>query len=309
MTPPRLRMPPRTDASTSPDHAVTAVLVSHDGAAWLPRVPRRAAAQTRPPHRVVAVDTGSTDETATCSPPPRASTVVEPAARPGSAPPSRPGSTPSPVRRSRRASRRDEWVWLLHDDSAPGARRAGAAARRAPTPPRGRRPRPEAARVAIAAAAARGRRHDLRHRPPRDRARARRVRPGPARRASRDVLAVNTAGMLVRRDVWTSSAVSTRSCRSSATTSTSAGAQRRGGRAVVAPRAGRPPRRGGVPAASAGADASALPTGAAARAHGMQLVLANTSAVAGAAVAVPLSRRAVLRVLGALLLLRSVSNT
>ena len=34
-------------------------------------------------------------------------------------------------------------------------------------------------------AAARARRHDLRHRPPRDRARARRVRPGPARRRPR----------------------------------------------------------------------------------------------------------------------------
>ena len=49
-------------------------------------------------------------------------------------------------------------------------------------PPRGRPPRPQAAGVALAQATARGGRHHLRHRSARDRARARRVRPGPARR-------------------------------------------------------------------------------------------------------------------------------
>ena len=67
--------------------------------------------------------------------------------------------------------------------------------------PAGRRARPQAARVALAQAPARGRRHDLRHRPARDRPRA----PASTTRASttrsRQVLAVNTAGMLVRRAV------------------------------------------------------------------------------------------------------------
>ena len=64
----------------------------------------------------------------------------------------------------------------------PRSRRARGPARRRGRRPRRRHPRPEAARVALAAPAPRGRRHHLRHRPPRDRAGTRRVRPGPARR-------------------------------------------------------------------------------------------------------------------------------
>ena len=66
----------------------------------------------------------------------------------------------------------------------PRARRAGRAARRRRRAPGGRHPRPQAARVALAAPAAGARRHDLRHRAPGDRPRARRVRPGPARRGA-----------------------------------------------------------------------------------------------------------------------------
>jgi len=51
-------MPPRSRRLPFPDHAVTAVLVSHDGAAWLADCTAGLAAQTRPPQRVVAVDTG-----------------------------------------------------------------------------------------------------------------------------------------------------------------------------------------------------------------------------------------------------------
>ena len=42
-------------------HHVTAVLVSHEGATWLPAALTNLAAQTRPPEAVVGVDTGSTD--------------------------------------------------------------------------------------------------------------------------------------------------------------------------------------------------------------------------------------------------------
>ena len=44
-----------------PQHVVTAVIVAHDGAAWLPRVIQALLEQTRPVQRVVAVDTGSRD--------------------------------------------------------------------------------------------------------------------------------------------------------------------------------------------------------------------------------------------------------
>ena len=41
---------------------VTAVIVAHDGALWLPRALAAVADQTRLPDRVLAVDTGSRDE-------------------------------------------------------------------------------------------------------------------------------------------------------------------------------------------------------------------------------------------------------
>src|SRR5581483_11718822 len=47
-----------------PGHHVTAVLVCHDGARWLPEVLAAIAAQTRPPERFIAADTGSTDGSA-----------------------------------------------------------------------------------------------------------------------------------------------------------------------------------------------------------------------------------------------------
>src|SRR5215471_17983441 len=40
---------------------VTAVIVAHDGAAWVPQVAHAVASQRRPVQRVVAVDTGSRD--------------------------------------------------------------------------------------------------------------------------------------------------------------------------------------------------------------------------------------------------------
>ena len=46
---------------TYPQHVVTAVIVAHDGAAWLPHVITALLGQTRPVQRVVAVDTGSRD--------------------------------------------------------------------------------------------------------------------------------------------------------------------------------------------------------------------------------------------------------
>src|SRR3954467_13221608 len=71
-------MPPRTPARPGPRaaprlppprpvefprHLVTAVLVAHDGAAWLPEALAALQWQRRGPQRVVAVDHGSTDQT------------------------------------------------------------------------------------------------------------------------------------------------------------------------------------------------------------------------------------------------------
>ncbi len=95
---------------------VTALLVSHEGARWLPAVLDGLAEQTRTPDRVLAVDTGSTDGSADLLVERLgADTVhaVSPRTSYGDA--VRAGlealpSTHDPA---------DEWVWLLHDDSAP----------------------------------------------------------------------------------------------------------------------------------------------------------------------------------------------
>ena len=158
--------------------SVAALLVSHDGARWLPAVIEGIRAQTTPLARVVAVDTGSKDESADLLE--QAFGEVERV----------PGGTGYPAAveiglELLRASGADcEWVWLLHDDANPEPAGAGHAARRGRRESRGRHPRPQAARVAVAASAARGGDHDLRHRAPRDRPRAGRVRPGTARRGA-----------------------------------------------------------------------------------------------------------------------------
>ncbi|MBF9073324.1 glycosyltransferase family 2 protein [Streptacidiphilus fuscans] len=50
-------------APAYPRHLVTAVLVAHDGARWLPRALRGLLEQDRPVQRIIAADTGSTDAT------------------------------------------------------------------------------------------------------------------------------------------------------------------------------------------------------------------------------------------------------
>src|SRR3954471_20730433 len=115
-------MPPRTRRLQFPDHAVTTVLVSHDGAAWLPECTGALAAQTRPPQRVVAVDTGSTDNsvdllTAALG----ESTVITRPRTTGLGAAIQAGldafaGAPAPPGVSAGAT---EWVWVLHDDCAP----------------------------------------------------------------------------------------------------------------------------------------------------------------------------------------------
>jgi GT2 family glycosyltransferase len=56
-------MPTRATRQVLPQHRVTAVLVTHDGVRWLPEVLAAVAAQVRPADRIVAVDTASVDVT------------------------------------------------------------------------------------------------------------------------------------------------------------------------------------------------------------------------------------------------------
>jgi GT2 family glycosyltransferase len=125
-------MPPRPRIA-HPHHRVTAVVVSHDGGRWLPDVLRALAGQTRPPQRVVAVDTGSTDGSADLlrdalgSP----DLVVEAPRTTGYGAAVAMGlahlgtltaGAPTPRRRASDGEpprEPVEWVWLLHDDSAP----------------------------------------------------------------------------------------------------------------------------------------------------------------------------------------------
>jgi len=110
-------------------HVVTAVIVAHDGAAWLPRLMDALTEQTRPVQRIVAVDTGSRD---------RSGSVLTAQLGPGSvfgmdrstgyaaavrrAVQHKAASAPvagGPSGRSR--TDQVEWLWLLHDDCEPAA--------------------------------------------------------------------------------------------------------------------------------------------------------------------------------------------
>ncbi len=102
-----------------PSVRVLAVLVAHNGATWLPRALAALTAQTRAPDELIAVDTGSSDNSAAllaqrkpqtlCSAP--ASTGFGGAVKIGLAA----QAEKSPPPKSSGA----EWLWLLHDDCAP----------------------------------------------------------------------------------------------------------------------------------------------------------------------------------------------
>lgn len=94
---------------------VTALLVSHDGARWLPAVLDGVAAQNHPVDAFVAVDTGSRDDSAaliTAAWGDRAVHVLESAT-----------TYPQAVRAALETlppvASDDEWIWLLHDDANP----------------------------------------------------------------------------------------------------------------------------------------------------------------------------------------------
>jgi GT2 family glycosyltransferase len=202
---------PRGSARTRP--VVTTVLVSHDGAAWLPRTLAALAAQTRAPDTVVAVDTGSTDASRTLvADAIGAEHVVEAgpstgfgaavllglahvgARQPAAAGTAAAGSVPT-------EGGHTEWIWLLHDDAEPDPRaleRLLAGVARDPAvgiagpKVRGWYDRRLLLEVGVTIARS-GRRETLLERREQDQGQ---------HDGTRQVLAVNTAGLLIRRDVW-----------------------------------------------------------------------------------------------------------
>ncbi len=184
------------------------MIVAHDGAAWLPRIAEALLGQTRPVQRVVAVDTGSRDRSGAVLAELLGRSVVfgmdrrtgygaavAQALRHRAANTNVPGPAGLPP------GERAEWIWLLHDDSEPesdaleqllrGAAEARGAAVLGPKVMdwSDRRVLLETG-VTIDTV---GRR--ITNIEPRE------VDQGQ-HDGDRDVLAVGSAGLLVRRDVW-----------------------------------------------------------------------------------------------------------
>jgi len=193
-------------------HVVTAVLVSHDGERWLPSVLEALLGQQRPVQRIIAVDTGSRDGSADLL---RASlgpeAVLERKRSTGYGTAVSFGLKSSePVGYDEVGYDADapiEWVWLLHDDSAPSADCLGqlllTAEEYSEAHPHdqvavigpkvhGWYDRRQLLEVGVTVAG-NGRRWTGLERGEHDQGQYDEVRP---------VLSVGSAGMLVRRDIW-----------------------------------------------------------------------------------------------------------
>jgi len=194
-------LPPTLDR-----HVVTAVLVAHQGGRWLPETLKALLTQSRPVQRLVAVDTGSTD---------RGPAVLTEVVGDGNLlrlPPEtgygeavaralRHRAAALPVPDEHPGEPRTEWIWLLHDDSAPAADALAVLLEAADADPnaavlgpklRDWHDRRLLLEVGVTIDGA-GRRETGVERREFDQGQHDGVRT---------VLAVSTAGMLVRRDVW-----------------------------------------------------------------------------------------------------------
>ena len=191
-----------------PQYVVTAVIVAHDGATWLPSVADALLDQTRAVQRVVAVDTGSRDRSGAVLASKFGQAAVfgmDRATGYGTAVAKalthRAANLPVPGASGSQRGDRHEWIWLLHDDCEPapdaleqllrGAAETNSAAVLGP------KLRDWSNREVILEAGitldTAGRR--LTGIEPRE------VDQGQ-HDGDRDALAVSSAGMLVRRDVW-----------------------------------------------------------------------------------------------------------
>lgn len=171
---------------------VTAVLVAHDGSRWLPAALSALATSTVTPTRLVAVDTGSADDSAALL---RRATgdVLELPRTTGFADAVRAALATVPAD--------TRWIWLLHDDCAPDPGTLSALLRAAAATPSAAVLGPKAVdwddpRVLVEI----GCTTDLLG------VRDSGAEPGEPDQGQyvgqRPVLAVGTAGALVRRDVW-----------------------------------------------------------------------------------------------------------
>ena len=170
---------------------VTAVLVAHNGAEWLPEALTALAASTHVPARVLCVDTGSTDESGALL---RAAygDVLHLSSDTGYG---------AAVAKVVEAAPPTRWIWLLHDDMAVEPGTLQALLEYAETSPSTALLGPKArdwsdprvlVEVGITTDAAGHRETGL----------ERREYDQGQRDDLREVLAVGTAGALVRRDVW-----------------------------------------------------------------------------------------------------------
>ncbi|MER6605185.1 glycosyltransferase [Streptomyces sp. NPDC000927] len=213
-----------------PRHVVTAVLVSHDGARWLPDALAGLLGQERPVQNAVAADTGSADDSARLVTEALGAdrvlhlarrtgfgAAVDEAARTaGVLTPEdlpylkRPGNW-DPVTKTWRDDTYDlpelphgepvQWLWLLHDDCAPAPDALAELLRVVDNDPhaaivgpklRGWYDRKQLLEVGVSIANS-GRRWTGLDRREQDQGQHDQVRT---------VLSVSTAGMLIRRDVW-----------------------------------------------------------------------------------------------------------
>ncbi|MEU6873767.1 glycosyltransferase [Streptomyces sp. NPDC046751] len=220
-------------AATAPEfprHVVTAVLVSHDGARWLPDALAGLLGQERPVQNAVAADTGSADDSARLVTEALGAervlhlarrtsfgTAVDEATRtagvltPEELPYLKRPSGWDPVSRSWRDDAYDQpelphgepvqWLWLLHDDCAPEPDALAELLRVADADPhaaivgpklRGWYDRKQLLEVGVSIANS-GRRWTGLDRREQDQGQHDQVRT---------VLSVSTAGMLIRRDIW-----------------------------------------------------------------------------------------------------------
>jgi GT2 family glycosyltransferase len=185
-------------------HHVTAVLVAHDGERWLPRTLEALAAAERPPDRLIAVDTGSRDRTAIMLEDSLgANSVVSLPASTGFGAAVQAGLSTADDRAPTRTTWHEqvEWVWLLHDDCAPAPdalRRLLEYAVRRPDVgvigPKVRSWRDNRQLLEVGLSMTGGGRRQT--------GLEKREYDQGQHDATRDVLAVGSAGMLVRRDVW-----------------------------------------------------------------------------------------------------------
>lgn len=186
-------------------HVVTAVIVAHDGARWIPEVARALGAQTRSVDRVVAVDTGSRDRSGMLLARMLGTAAVFGAERgtgfgAAVAQALRHRAANTPVRTAGRGGA-VEWVWLLHDDCVPAADALDCLLAAASHVPNAAVLGPKVMdwndhRIIVEAGITvdgSGRRETG-------------IEPDELDQGQhdgeRDVLAVGSAGMLVRRDVW-----------------------------------------------------------------------------------------------------------